>query len=137
MADRKNPPSDPSGLNLSAECAAETLEGIIMRFSKGHAYTTFDDPLGVYGQDADASGQIVSDLGLDNSDLQKDAIQINQSDFANIDPATTTYTYTTIVPPGSGYTIASSINDKGQIVGLYQDGNGEHYGPSRGAIRGT
>ena len=35
----------------------------------------------------------------------------------------TTYTYTTIDPPGSTYTIANSINDEGQIVGFYQDSN--------------
>jgi probable HAF family extracellular repeat protein len=37
-------------------------------------------------------------------------------------------TYTTINPPGSRYTIASSINDLGQIVGFYQDSNGQEHG---------
>src|SRR6516165_7884444 len=32
-----------------------------------------------------------------------------------------TYTYQTIDPPGSTYTIAESINSKGEIVGLYYD----------------
>ena len=31
----------------------------------------------------------------------------------------TTYTYQTIDPPGSTYTIAQSINSDGQIVGFY------------------
>jgi probable HAF family extracellular repeat protein len=35
----------------------------------------------------------------------------------------TTYTYTTIDPPGSTYTIANSINAKGQIVGFYEGGS--------------
>ena len=33
----------------------------------------------------------------------------------------TTYTYQTIDPPGSTYTIAQSINSNGQIVGFYYD----------------
>jgi probable HAF family extracellular repeat protein len=40
----------------------------------------------------------------------------------------TTYTYELIDPPGSTYTLADSINDKGQIVGLYQNGSGKQYG---------
>ena len=40
----------------------------------------------------------------------------------------TTYTYTTIDPPGSTYTIANSINAEGQIVGLYQNSNGVEHG---------
>jgi uncharacterized membrane protein len=39
-----------------------------------------------------------------------------------------TYTYSTIDPPGSTYTIANDINDKGQIVGLYYDGNRVEHG---------
>jgi hypothetical protein len=35
----------------------------------------------------------------------------------------TTYTYQTIDPPGSTHAIADSINDKGQIVGVYEDSN--------------
>jgi hypothetical protein len=66
------------------------------------------------------------DLGRNNFNSHSDVIHINHAEFANVDATSTTYTYTTIVPPGSDYTIASSINDKGQIVGLYQDSNGEH-----------
>jgi hypothetical protein len=40
----------------------------------------------------------------------------------------TTYTYTTIDPPGSIYTIAESINDSGQIAGFYQDSNRVEHG---------
>jgi uncharacterized membrane protein len=32
------------------------------------------------------------------------------------------YIYNTIIPPGSGYTVAADINDAGQIVGSYFDG---------------
>jgi len=39
-----------------------------------------------------------------------------------------TYTYNTIDPPGSTYTIANSINNKGQIVGLYNDNNRVEHG---------
>ena len=35
--------------------------------------------------------------------------------------------YTTIDPPGSRYTIANSINASRQIVGLYQDSNGQQH----------
>jgi probable HAF family extracellular repeat protein len=49
----------------------------------------------------------------------------NQS--ANIAPPTT-YTYQTIDPPGSTYTIAENINSKGQIVGEYQDSNHSQHG---------
>ena len=41
----------------------------------------------------------------------------------------TTYTYTTIDPPGSVYTagtIEGNINDKGEVVGFYQDSSGQH-----------
>jgi probable HAF family extracellular repeat protein len=38
----------------------------------------------------------------------------------------TTYNYE-LSPPGSTYTIAESINDKGQIVGLYINGSGKQY----------
>ena len=41
---------------------------------------------------------------------------------------TTTYTYTTIDPPGSTYTLPESINDSGQIVGLYEDSGGVNHG---------
>jgi probable HAF family extracellular repeat protein len=37
-----------------------------------------------------------------------------------------TYAYTTVGPPGSTYSIAYSINDKGQVVGFYQDSNHQH-----------
>ena len=40
----------------------------------------------------------------------------------------TTYTYQTIDPPGSTYTIANSINSNGQIVGLYYDSNHVEHG---------
>jgi len=40
----------------------------------------------------------------------------------------TTYTYTTIDPPGSGYSVAESINNKGQIVGFYQNSSGQEFG---------
>jgi probable HAF family extracellular repeat protein len=40
----------------------------------------------------------------------------------------TTYTYQTIDPPGSTYTIAESINSNGQIVGFYQDSNHVQHG---------
>jgi probable HAF family extracellular repeat protein len=40
----------------------------------------------------------------------------------------TTYTYQTIDPPGSTYTIAENINSKGQIVGEYQDSNHLQHG---------
>ena len=40
----------------------------------------------------------------------------------------TTYTYQTIDPPGSTYTIAESINSNGQIVGFYQDSNNVEHG---------
>jgi len=40
----------------------------------------------------------------------------------------TTYTYQTIDPPGSTYTIADSINSNGQIVGFYQDSNHIQHG---------
>src|SRR6516164_10483962 len=35
----------------------------------------------------------------------------------------TTFTYTTLNPPGSTYAIAYGINNKGQIVGFYQGGS--------------
>jgi probable HAF family extracellular repeat protein len=41
---------------------------------------------------------------------------------------TTTYTYTTIDPPGSAYTLPESINDLGQIVGSYEDSSGVNHG---------
>jgi hypothetical protein len=37
----------------------------------------------------------------------------------------TTYTYQTIDPPGSTYTVAESINTSGEIVGYYQDSSGQ------------
>jgi uncharacterized membrane protein len=40
-----------------------------------------------------------------------------------------TYTYTTIAPPESSYTISvgpNSINAKGEIVGEYEDNSGGH-----------
>src|SRR6516164_304166 len=40
----------------------------------------------------------------------------------------TTYTYQTIDPQGSTYTIANSINSNGQIVGLYYDSNHVEHG---------
>ena len=40
----------------------------------------------------------------------------------------TTYTYTTIDPPGSTYSVAESINNKGQIVGFYQNSSGQEFG---------
>jgi probable HAF family extracellular repeat protein len=40
----------------------------------------------------------------------------------------TSYSYTIIDPPGSTYTIAYSINDKGQIVGFYEDSNHVEHG---------
>jgi uncharacterized membrane protein len=40
----------------------------------------------------------------------------------------TTYTYQTIDPPSSTYTIAQSINSNGQIVGLYYDSNRVEHG---------
>ena len=40
----------------------------------------------------------------------------------------TTYTYQTIDPPGSTYTIANSINSNGEIVGFYQDSNRVEHG---------
>ena len=40
----------------------------------------------------------------------------------------TIYTYTTIDYPGSTQTFAQSINDSGQIVGLYFDGRGDPHG---------
>jgi hypothetical protein len=39
-----------------------------------------------------------------------------------------TYTYTTIDPPGSTYTIATTINASSKIVGYYQDINGIEHG---------
>ena len=42
-------------------------------------------------------------------------------------PSTTyaiSYNYTTINVPGSAYTIASGINNAGQIVGLFADSSG-------------
>jgi probable HAF family extracellular repeat protein len=38
-------------------------------------------------------------------------------------PKTLTYGFSTIDPPGSTYTIATAINDLGQIVGFYEDAN--------------
>jgi probable HAF family extracellular repeat protein len=46
---------------------------------------------------------------------------------ANIAPMAT-YTYQTIDPPGSIYTVADSINANGQIVGYYQDSNHVQHG---------
>ncbi len=43
-------------------------------------------------------------------------------------PPAVIYTYQTINPPGSTYSIAENINDNGQIVGLYQDSNGRQHG---------
>jgi probable HAF family extracellular repeat protein len=40
----------------------------------------------------------------------------------------TTYPYRTIDPPGSTYSIAYSINAKGQIVGFYQGSNAQEHG---------
>ena len=40
---------------------------------------------------------------------------------------TTTYSYTIIGPPGSTYTIANGINDKGQVVGFYQGSDGQDH----------
>jgi probable HAF family extracellular repeat protein len=40
----------------------------------------------------------------------------------------TSYSYTTIDPPGSGRTDLFSINEAGQIVGLYVDSNGHYQG---------
>jgi probable HAF family extracellular repeat protein len=40
----------------------------------------------------------------------------------------TTYTYQTINPPGSTYTVAESINASGEIVGYYQDSNHVQHG---------
>jgi probable HAF family extracellular repeat protein len=38
---------------------------------------------------------------------------------------TTIYNYTTIDPPDSTYTLANGINDKGQVVGFYEDSNAQ------------
>src|SRR5208282_961277 len=39
-----------------------------------------------------------------------------------------TLSYKTIDPPGSTYSVAESINNKGQIVGFYQNSTGQEYG---------
>jgi probable HAF family extracellular repeat protein len=38
----------------------------------------------------------------------------------------TSYTFTTLDPPGGGSTYARAINAAGQVVGLYSDGTGAH-----------
>jgi probable HAF family extracellular repeat protein len=40
----------------------------------------------------------------------------------------TTYRYKTIDPTGSIYSVSESINSQGQIVGFYQDSNGQEHG---------
>jgi uncharacterized membrane protein len=50
---------------------------------------------------------------------------------------TTTYSYTTIDPPGSTSTLPQSINDKGQIVGYYEGNGGQHGFLDNGGIYTT
>ena len=40
----------------------------------------------------------------------------------------TALSYETIDPPGSTYSLAEGINDQGQIVGFFQNSNGQEYG---------
>jgi probable HAF family extracellular repeat protein len=40
----------------------------------------------------------------------------------------TALSYETIDPPGSTYTFAEGINKQGQIVGFFQNSNGQEYG---------
>ena len=40
----------------------------------------------------------------------------------------TTYTLTTIDPPGSVYTLAYALNDSGQIAGYYEDSSQHWHG---------
>src|SRR5262249_32320415 len=74
------------------------------------------------------SGNFTNATWVVSKDATGGTIVVDPPALSPANSQSTTYTYQTIDPPGSTYTIANSINSNGQIVGLYYDSNHVEHG---------
>jgi Ca2+-binding RTX toxin-like protein len=124
--------TNPTSINASGEIVGFYQEGSGGQYhgfldtaftTSGGTITTIDVPGAIYTQalSINASGEIVG--------FYEDSVTFRLHgflDITTIQNGVVSNNFQTIDVPGSTLTEALSINDKGQIVGLYQDSSGTH-----------